>query len=144
MKDLMKFIDQNGQLVDVAIVVDGGPITWIKPGRRTRIQVRSKCVALRIDQLELAKPSEWQVNDIRVHGKSQFGYAQHVDPAYAPAARAEDDGVPGEVFSPGAVASAVRFDTLQTAMTLTFDVTYVGPNPEGQPFAFTARCAAAY
>lgn len=127
----VRIVDQNGVPVEIAVRVDGGPgDTWIKPGRRHRIKIRPKVVALLLERIELVptakgSPADWMINDIRIGNRSMFSDC---------ADRCDDDGVPGDVFARGA-DRFVSFETLQTAMDLVFDVTYVGQNPEGQPFA---------
>lgn len=135
---MIRFIDQNGEKIALDIKQDGEAVGWVKPGRRTRFQIRTKCVGLRIEKIVLDHCEDWQVNDIAVHGRSQLA-GHH----YAMAPRPEEDGVPGVVFGAG-LPSELTLETLQTAMIFTIDVTYKGANPEGQPLGFVAYGMAAY
>lgn len=133
----IKFIDQNGKDIPLAIKQNGEPVGWVPQGRRTRFNIRFDATALRISRIEIPKdPGHWMVNEIAVHGASQIG-----KPWQAFSERPEDDGIPGEVLD---AAGELEFATAQTAMVITFDVTYTGPNPEGQPLSMVVGCKAAY
>lgn len=124
----------SGAPMDLDILHDGKALHWVLPRQRARFKLRSKYCAWRIDQFFITKdPDHWRVLDIKVHGRSQLIRGAVPDDP-------NDDGVPGSLFD---TPHEITFDTVQTAMELSIDVMYVGPNPEGQPFACSARCTIA-
>ena len=68
---------------------------------------------------------EWSIEDIHVHGKSQF---------------AQPGAIPGDVFSPNSFDLAVRLETVQTAMNFSIKAAYHGANPRGRFFGATCKC----
>lgn len=140
MSDLVqrfRFIDHSQEPLELDIRHDGKAVHWVLPDQRSRFKLRSKYCAWRIDKFIVdGDPSHWKICDIRVQGKSQLPFLYNVadDP--------RDDGVPGAMFAADA-PSTITFETVQTAMDVTIDVMYVGPNPEGRPFACSALCAVA-
>lgn len=132
---LIRFVDSEGKLIDIDVRQNGGPLAWVKPGRRTRFTITPKCVALRIEQLSIE--GCWMLNDVRIGGLSQFEFC-------GSCATPEEDGVPVDMLSVPFRIPGFKFDnvTVQVAMDVAFDVTYCGGNPEGTPFALTAHCTA--
>lgn len=133
---LIRFVDSEGKLIDIDIRQNGGPLAWVKPGRRTRFTITPKYVALRIDRLSIE--GCWMLNDVRIGGLSQFEFC-------GSCATPEEDGVPGDMLSDPFSMPGLKFDnvTVQTAMDVALDVTYCGDDPEGVPFALTAHCTVA-
>lgn len=129
----IRMIDSEERPIEFDARQDGGPLGLIRPGRRTRLKIRPRAVACRVDRMILGPdPLHWNVCDIRVGGQCQFT-------SDAP----EDDGIPGDMFSAEARGSFVSFSTLQVAMDLTLDVTYVGPDPDGAALACVLSCTVA-
>lgn len=98
----------------------------VLPGESAWFIARPQCVALRVEQIVIDLASaEWEIEDIHVHGKSQF---------------AQVGAIPGEMFSPDAVDNFVAFNTVQTAMNFAIKATYRGKNLRGRFFGATCLC----
>lgn len=91
----------------------------IKPGQRARIVARPQVTAFRPEQIEIENAEHWLVHDIKVGNRSQFS---------------QSGDIPGEMFAPGVQGGAVSLETVQTAMDLVFEVTYTGPELDGEQF----------
>jgi hypothetical protein len=101
----------------------------VLPGESAWFVSRPQCVALRVEQLVIDLASEeWTIDDIHVHGKSQFAQA---------------GAIPGEMFAPDAIDNFVAFDAVQTAMNFAIKATYRGGNPRGRFFGATCLCKVA-
>ena len=90
----------------------------VKPGQRMLIIARPQRVAFKPDQIIIENGDRWTVHDIRIGNRSQFS---------------QSGDIPGSVFAPGA-SPAISFETAQTAMDVAFDVTYQGPEQDGEQF----------
>ncbi len=90
----------------------------IKPGQRVIVMARPQRVAFRPEMIIIENGERWTVHDIRIGNRSQF---------------AQSGDVPGIVFAPGA-SPFLRLETAQTAMDVAFDVTYCGPEQDGEQF----------
>lgn len=136
----VRFVDQNGEAIAIDVRQDGKEPRRVPRNQRTRIKIRPRpqTLALRIERIAIGNADEWRVNDIKIGGLSQFSDLQHLGDTV------DDDGVPADVFGSDAFDNLMAFHTAQTAMDIDFDVTYHGPNPEGQPFACTVQCTAAF
>ncbi len=103
----------------------------VPPQRRTRIPVSHPASAFRPDRLAMGgDAASWIVNDILIGDRSQMKIVGLTGFACEPTA-----GIPGEVFESSAIGCMIKFETAQTAMTITLIVTYVGNDPLGAPFA---------
>ena len=93
-------------------------------GKLYRIVGRPQRVAFRPERVNIGKgttpngAADWVVHDIAVGHRSQF---------------AQSGPIPGDMFGSQAIDSFVSFDTIQTAMDFSMDVSYQGPNPS-EPF----------
>jgi hypothetical protein len=135
-KDVIRFVDQNGNAIAINVRQDGGELRWVPRGKRTRFKIRQNEIALRIERIAIGNAHEWRINDIKIGGFSQFS------DLCQPGNTADDDGVPADLLASDAF-NGRSFHTAQTAMDIYFDVTYHGSNPEGQPFACTVQCTVA-
>jgi hypothetical protein len=59
------------------------------------------------------------IDNIEIGGRSQF---------------AQDGGIPADMFAAGAIDLFVRFEAIPAGIDIRLTVTYIGPNPEGEPF----------
>lgn len=134
--DVIRFVDQNGEAITIDVRQDGGDLQWVPRGKRTRIKIRHQVSALRIERIAVTNASDWRVNDIKVGGLSQFADLLQLGDTV------DEDGVPADLLAEAEFDGFVAFHTAQAAMDIDFDVTYHGPNPEGQPFACTVQCMA--
>ena len=86
--------------------------------------VRPQFLAFRPEDFAIhGDRSRWMVHDIKVGNRSQFMGS------HGPAA--------GTEFGPGGICENLKLETVQTAMDLTLDVEYVGPEPGGEVFEAT-------
>ncbi len=132
---LIRMVDQHGQIVDLDIRQDGQPPGLVAPGRRTRFKIKIRArgvVAFAVDSMVLPEsPRDWHVHDVRVGTRSQLLLL-----ADSP----EEDGIPGSAFSSEATTRAVSFETCQAAQELSLDVAYRGLLPGGAPLVCLLRC----
>lgn len=134
----VRFVDQNGEAIAINVRQDGEEPRRVPRNQRTRFKIRPQTSALRIERIAIGNADEWRVNDIKIGGFSQFSdLTQQGDTV-------DEDGIPADVLASDAFSDLLAFHTAQTAMDIDFDVTYHGPNPEGQPFACTVQCTAAF
>jgi hypothetical protein len=92
-----------------------------------RIATRSSALAFLPERVIIGgDASDWIIHDILVGDRSQIRVASG-DGDDAP-------GIPGEVFGQEIVDDIIEFETVQTAMSLTFVVSYVGASDSGAPF----------
>lgn len=92
----------------------------IRPGDQARITSRPQNAAFRPERIVIGgNPSDWIVNEIKVGRRSQL---------------CDAGDIPGVVFATDAEDAGVRLDVVRTSQNFTMDVTYVGPNPDGEPF----------
>lgn len=93
----------------------------VGPNQSAQITSRPQRVAFRPQRLVIPATiaNDFIVQDIRIGTGSQF--SQGVD-------------IPGAMFATNAIDAFVSFDTVQVAMDVQLIVTYVGSNPEGEPF----------
>ena len=107
----------------------GTPLPYkIKPGERRQITARPQRVAFRPERLTIENAERWIVHDFKIGNRSQF---------------AQSGDVPGSIFDARIADATLSFETAQTAMDVTFDVTYIGPNAEGEQFLATVTGTAA-
>lgn len=64
-------------------------------------------------------PEHWIVNDVKIGNISQF---------------AQSGDVPGEMFSSGAIDCFLRMGPVGMTQGFTVVATYIGPEPDGEPF----------
>jgi hypothetical protein len=108
--------------------VGGGSITVpykIKPGERMRVTARPQRVAFRPEEISITNGERWTVHDYSIGNRSQFAQAGDVS---------------GAAFDEMTLCG----DTAQTAMDVTFDVTYRGPEKDGEQFLATVTGTAAH
>lgn len=93
----------------------------VGPNQSAQITARPQRVAFRPVRLVIPASiaSDFVVQDIRIGSRSQL--SRGVD-------------IPGNMFASNAIDAFVRFETVQTTMDVVMVVTYVGSNPEGEPF----------
>lgn len=96
----------------------------IKPGERMQVTARPQRQAFRPEEITIENGAHWLVHDYSIGNMSQF--AQRGD-------------ISGAAFA-GLKLSGT---TAQTAMDVTFDVTYRGPEKDGEQFLATVTGAAA-
>lgn len=123
----IRFFDDAGEIGLIEDASTDGASRTAMP-----VVVRPKCVAFRVERLEIERGQDWLVEDVLVHGKSQFR---------------RPGSIPGDVFAlPPATLGAfvsVPFDTIQTAMDFTMVVAYVGHESPVPAFACKAHGVAA-
>jgi hypothetical protein len=114
-------VDARGKVTENDPSGDG--IHLVK-GKLYRIVGRPQTVAMRPERIIIGKgstpggASDWSVHDIKVGNRSQLS---------------QSGVIPGDVFSEDAKDSFVGFETLQTAMDFSMDVSYRGPL-DAEPF----------
>jgi hypothetical protein len=91
----------------------------IKPNERLCISARPQRIAFRPEQIEIKNADRWIVHDFKIGNRSQFS---------------QGGDIPGDFFDGSA---SLMFETAQTAMDVTFDVTYIGPIVDGEQFVAT-------
>jgi hypothetical protein len=94
----------------------------IKPGERLMVHARPQRVALRPERITIENADRWLVHDFKIGNRSQF---------------AQSGNIPGSFFDARNTDSMLSFETAQTAMDVTFDVTYLGTEPTGEQFLAT-------
>jgi hypothetical protein len=98
----------------------GSGTTAIAPGQSAQITTRPQTIAFVPERLRIGgDASRWLVNDISIGNRSQLAQA---------------GDLPGELFATNAIDTFISFETVQTSMDVRLVVTYVGPNPDGEPF----------
>lgn len=95
----------------------------IPRGERVRVLTVNPVVAFRPDRITLVDAQDWVVHDVRIGDRSQ------IEGGDFPTAQLE--GIPGVLFSSGAHDSRLQLETAQMRMTISVDVTYVGPASAG-------------
>ena len=96
----------------------------ILPGQTARITARPQRRAFMPERFFIASTggstaADWVVENLLIDNRSQF---------------AQDGGLPGDVFATATFDAFVSFDTVQVAMDIMVDITYIGANPNGVPF----------
>lgn len=110
-----------------------GELHRVKPGERCRAVGRAPWTAFLPEHLTIhGNASKWIVHDIKIGNRSQMDVVS-----------SDGDGIPGDVFASGALDGMLKFETAQTAMDITFEVTYRGDRAEGEVFDCTLRGQAA-
>ncbi len=118
-------VNANGELLRLGDHAGDG-IRFVK-GKLYRLVARPYS-AFKPDRIVISPGStpgganDWSVHDIIVGNRSQLLRA---------------GAIPGGVFSAEAVDCAISFETVQSAMDLSIDVMYEGPN-ESEPFVCSA------
>lgn len=100
----------------------------VKPGERIQVHARPQRVAFTPERITIENAERWLVHDFKIGNRSQF---------------AQSGNIPGSVFDARNADASLAFETAQTAMDVTFDVTYVGAEPEGEQFLATVTGTAA-
>jgi hypothetical protein len=92
----------------------------IKPNTSAQIKARPQIHSFRPEKIIIGgTPGDWIVNDIKIHGVSQF---------------VQSGDVPGEMFAATTFESFVRLDVVEVARDIEILVTYIGTPAEGAPF----------
>jgi hypothetical protein len=92
----------------------------IKSNKSAQITSQPQQHSLRPERIIIGgDPADWIVNDVKIHGLSQF---------------AQSGDVPGEMFSAGTIDGFTRFDVVDPGRNFQIVVTYIGQNPDGAPF----------
>ena len=139
----IKFVDvsNNNQPIEIDIKQDGGPVRWCTPKKPYRFRICPKVSALRIERLRFGTDEtghEWLVHDVAIGGVSAFvpppTYAS--DKCDAP----HSNTLPGDLFATGAIDSFVSYGSIRGGADVVIDVSYNGPNPEGQPLGLIVEC----
>ena len=97
----------------------------IKPGERMRVTARPQRVAFRPEEFTIEHAEHWMVHDFSIGNRSQFAQA-------------------GDVTGTAMASLKIHCETAQTAMDVEFDVTYRGPEKDGEQFLATVTGTAAY
>jgi hypothetical protein len=100
----------------------------VKPGERLLIHARPQRVAFRPERISIENADRWLVHDFKIGNRSQF---------------AQSGSIPGSFFDARNTDAGLSFETAQTAMDVTFDVTYLGPEEAGEQFLATVAGTAA-
>jgi hypothetical protein len=117
-------VNADGKIITEDPAGDG---ICLKKGKLYRIVGRPQRVAMRPERICIGKgttpggASDWNVHDIKIGNRSQLSQA---------------GVIPGDVFSESAVDSFVGFETIQTAMDFSMDISYCGPL-DAEPFMCT-------
>lgn len=100
----------------------------IKPGERLTVTARPQRVAFRPERITIENADRWLVHDFKIGNRSQF---------------AQSGDIPGSFFDARNADAALVFETAQTAMDVSFDVTYLGQEKDGEQFLATVTGTAA-
>lgn len=97
----------------------GGDGVKLLRGKLYRITARPQRVAFRPERFVIGRnAADWNVHDIKIGNRSQFAQA---------------GTIPGSAFGADATDCFVSFETAQTAMDVTIEVSYAGSD-ESSPF----------
>ena len=91
----------------------------VKPNERVRVCARPQRVAFKPERITIENADRWIVHDFKIGNRSQFS---------------QSGNIPGAFFDAKNVDTMVSFETAQTAMDVQFDVTYIGPEKDGEQF----------
>lgn len=93
----------------------------ILPNATAQITIRPQGGPFRPERILISgTPANWYVDDIRIGSRSQLSHA---------------GSLPGELFSVNSIDTFLSLETVQPGMDLILVVTYVGGNPQGEPFS---------
>ncbi len=92
-------------------------------GQRRRIETWNPDIAFLPDRIVLIDAEDWVVHDIGINHRSQIRSAQFDPPLI--------EAIPGPAFSSTAPDGWIRFRVVQEKMSISVDVTYVGPADGG-------------